>query len=197
MKAGFTEIVCIIDRSGSMMSLRSDAVGGMNSFLNEQKNVPGDANLTLVFFNHDYQVIYNAKPLADVPPVAEADYVPQGTTALLDAVGRTIDDVGERLANTPEDQRPQQVVVAILTDGLENASKDYTRQRVADMIQHQQEKYGWEFLFLAANMDAFAEAQSLNIPHANAQNVAASPQGQELAYRDLSERTKALRMRKT
>lgn len=193
MKAGYTELVCIIDRSGSMMSLRSDAVGGMNSFLTEQKAIPGEAAVTMIFFNHEYHVVHAGKPLQDVPLVKEAEYVPQGTTALLDAVGRTIDDVGNRLATTPEDQRPEKVLVAIFTDGLENASKDYTRSRVAEMIKHQQEKYGWEFLFLASNIDAFAEAGSLNIPAANAMSVQASREGQAAVYSSLSERATKLR----
>jgi uncharacterized protein YegL len=196
MKEGFTEIICVIDRSGSMMQLRSDAVGGMNSFLTEQKAVPGEANLTLVFFNHEYQLVYDGKSLREVPVLSDADYVPQGTTALLDAVGRAIDDVGNRLANTPEEQRPDKVLVAIMTDGLENASRDYTRARVAEMIKHQQEQYNWEFLFLAANMDAFAEAQSLNIPKMNAQNFAATRDGTRTAYNNLNQRTTAYRTRR-
>ncbi|MEX1021031.1 MAG: vWA domain-containing protein [Litorilinea sp.] len=196
MKADFSEIVCIIDRSGSMEPVKSDAVGGMNSFITGQKALSGTANFTLVFFNHGYQRVHDAKPLSEVQPVAAADYVPQGMTALLDAVGRTIDEVGNRLAQTPEDQRPQNVVVAILTDGLENSSKDYTRERVAQMIKHQQEKYQWEFLFLAANMDAFSEAHSLNIPQANAQNFAGTGEGQKVAYQSLHERTAKFRSRK-
>jgi uncharacterized protein YegL len=196
MKVDFTEIACIIDRSGSMMSLRSDAVGGINSFLTEQKAVPGEASLTLVFFSHEYQLVHSGTPLQEVALLTDADYVPQGTTALLDAVGRTIEDVGKRLAETPEEQRPEKVLVAILTDGLENASRDYTRARVAKMIKHQQEKYGWEFLFLAANMDAFAEAHSLNIPTANAQNFVATREGTQAAYSNLNEAAIAYRKRR-
>ena len=118
-------------------------------------------------------------------------------TALLDAVGRTIDDVGNRLANTPEEERPEKVLVAIMTDGLENSSRDYTRDRVAKMIKHQQEVYSWEFLFLAANVDAFTEARSLNIPMSNAQNFAATRDGNKAAYSDLSRRTTAYRNRRS
>lgn len=195
MQEDLTEIICVIDRSGSMMSLRSDAVGGINSFLTEQKAVPGEANLTLVFFSHEYELVHSGKPLAEVALLTEADYVPQGTTALLDAVGRTIDDVGTRLANTPEAKRPGKVLVAILTDGLENASQDYTRARVAEMIRHQQEKYDWAFVFLAANIDAFAEAKSLNIPVAHTQNFAATREGTQEAYNSLNQRTTAYRKR--
>ena len=197
MKANFSEIVSIIDRSGSMESLRSDAVGGMNAFIETQKAVPGEANFTLIFFNHGYQVIHDAQPLHAVQPIAEADYVPQGMTALLDAVGRAIDDLGNRLAQTPEDQRPENVIIAILTDGLENSSKDYSRAKVAAMIKHQQEAYSWEFQFLGVEIDAFGEGQSLNIPAANIQNIPRTKEGQQQAYQSMSARATNIRTRKS
>jgi uncharacterized protein YegL len=168
MKPGFSFIACIIDRSGSMQSLRSDAVGGFNSFIEEQKKHPDEALLTLVLFNGDYQVVFDARPLGDIPPLTDATYVPSGSTALLDAVGRTIDDVGKRLAAMDEEQRPETVIVAILTDGEENSSRTYSLQQIASMIQHQQDVYKWEFLFLAADQDAITVAQSMSIHAADA-----------------------------
>ncbi len=176
-KKNLVEIVCVIDRSGSMADIRSDAVGGFNTFLETQKKLPGEAKMTLVLFNHNCEVLYNRADLRSVNPFTRDTYVPDGTTALLDAVGRTIDDVGKKLANTPADERPEKVIFTILTDGLENASKDYTRPRIYEMIREQRAKYTWEFLFLAANQDAFDEAEKLCIDRNNAHNFVADSEG--------------------
>ena len=177
MKDNLSDIICILDRSGSMESIRSDAIGGFNTFLADQKQQPGEAYFTLVLFNHDYLLVHDHVPIAQAKPLDGRTYQPQGTTALLDAVGRTIDDVGNRLSGTPEPERPSKVIVAILTDGLENASKDYSRDRVAQMIKHQQEKYSWEFIFLAANQDAIATAREISIAAKDAMTFAATPDG--------------------
>lgn len=186
MKQGLCEIACIIDRSGSMEAVRHDAIGGFNAFLDEQKKLPGQANMSLILFSTGREVVYENAAIDSVPPLTEQAYVPRGSTALLDAVGLTIDGIGKRLAQTPEDHRPERVIVAILTDGEENASRKYTRAQVAERIKHQQEQYGWQFVFLAANMDAFAEAAALNIPLSNAANFAATREGTQSAYRDMS-----------
>lgn len=186
-----TEIVCVIDRSGSMADIKKDAIGGFNTFLTEQKKVPLPACLTLTLFNHDYEIVHSGRNLQEIQPLTEQSYVPAGTTALLDAVGRTIDDIGKRLASTPEDQRPGKVLFVILTDGLENASKDYKKEKVRELIKHQQEKYGWRFEFLAANMDAFAEASALHIP--NSINFQARDGELNLVYSKLSSRSKNYR----
>jgi len=192
MKDNLTEIVCVIDRSGSMQAVRSDAIGGFNSFIEEQKKVPGGATLTVVLFNHEYEFLHRCVALEGVKLDGE-NYVPGGTTALLDAVGRTIDDVGNRLSNTSEADRPGKVIVTILTDGLENASKDYTRNRINEMIKHQREKYGWEFVFLAANQDAFAEGASMGIPRDTTMAFAATPEGTKGAWSDTSRTVSRLR----
>ncbi len=176
-KKNLVEIVCVIDRSGSMADIRSDAVGGFNMFLEAQKKLPGEAKMTVVLFNHTYGVIQNGSDIQAVKPFNSQTYVPDGTTALLDAVGRTIDDTGKRLANTPEGERPEKVIFAILTDGLENASQDYTREKIRGMIKHQREQYAWEFIFLAANQDAFAEAEKLCIDRSMAYNFEADGDG--------------------
>lgn len=186
MNQDLAEIACVIDRSGSMQRVRDDAIGGFNSFLHEQKQESGQANLTLVLFNHEYEIVHSGRDLQQAPELTKDTYVPQGTTAMLDAVGRTIDDIGNRLASMNEDERPHKVIVAILTDGLENASKDYTRDRIKKMIAHQQEHYGWEFFFLAANMDAVREAKGINISAACAIEYASNAEGTADAYRRMS-----------
>lgn len=177
MQNDLSEIAYVLDRSGSMQNLASDAIGGFNAFINSQKQVEGHANFTLVLFDHEYLVIHKSIDIQQVPDLDARTYVPRGQTALLDAVGRTIDDLGTNLAAKPEVERPAKVIVAIFTDGLENASKDYTHERLAQMIKHQQEKYSWEFLFLAANQDAVASAAKLAIPATGAFNFVASPTG--------------------
>lgn len=196
MNTNLTEITCVIDRSGSMERVRTDAMGGYNSFIDQQQQEPGEARVTLVLFNHDYEMVEEGAPLPQARRLDEATYVPAGTTALLDAVGRAVDSVGERLAQTPEEERPGHVIVAILTDGLENASSDYTRERILEMIRHQQETYDWEFIFLAANQDAFAEAGRLGIGKDDAMAFAASPAGVKEAYASLSSDVSARRARR-
>lgn len=192
MKESLTEIVCVIDRSGSMQDVRSDAIGGFNSFIEEQKKVPGEATLTVVLFNDDYEFLHRGVALESVK-LDEENYVPSSNTALLDAIGRTIDDVGNRLSNTPESDRPGKVILTILTDGLENASTEYTRDRINEMIKHQREKYSWEFVFLAANQDAFAEGASMGIPSDTTMAFAATPEGTEGAWSDTSRTVSRLR----
>ena len=186
MNDNLSEIVCIVDRSGSMDSIRSDAIGGFNAFLSDQKQQPGEAMLSLVLFNHEYKLVYDHIDIAKTPKLTDKTYQPAGMTALLDAVGRTIDAVGERLAATPEAQRPAKVIVAILTDGLENASKDYSRDKVAKMIQRQQQKYSWEFIFLAANQDAIAAAQDISITAKDAVAFTSTGEGVRTAYTAMS-----------
>jgi hypothetical protein len=194
MNSNLNLIACVLDRSGSMGAIRTDAIFGFNTFLAEQKKLPGQAQLTLVLFDNEYDVIHNAVEINSVPDLTVATYIPRGSTALLDAVGRTIDNIGAQLDATPEQDRPAQVIIAILTDGLENASHEYTRGRVAQMVKHQQERYGWQFVFLGANMDAFAEGKALNIPTANIANFAATREGTQTAYRGMSETVASYRV---
>ena len=188
MQNDLTEIAYVLDRSGSMQSLASDAIGGFNAFISNQKQVEGRANFTLVLFDHEYLVIHKSVDIQQVPELDAKTYVPRGQTALLDAVGRTIDDLGAALAGLSEAERPAKVIVAIFTDGLENASRVYTTERLAASIQHQQDKYNWEFLFLAANQDAIATAATIAIPAAQAMNFAASPTGVRASQQMLDER---------
>lgn len=159
-----TELVCIIDRSGSMQSIRGDAIGGFNTFLEEQKKIKGDRCLfTFTQFDNEYEVVHDGKPIEDIPPLTEATYVPGGSTALLDAIGQTLNTVGARFANTPEEQRPGRVAVVILTDGRENASKEFNHGKILEMIKTQSEQFKWEFIYLAAGKDAFDAGHHLGI----------------------------------
>ncbi len=165
MNEKLTDITLVVDRSGSMSAIRDDAQGGVNEFIRQQKTEPNDANLTLVQFDTDYEFIYNGTPIQDV---GEYELSPRGGTALLDAVGRAINETGSRLAKMPEAERPGLVIFVIVTDGQENSSREFTREKVKQMVQHQQSAYSWEFLFLAANQDAFAEADGIGIGRGHA-----------------------------
>lgn len=155
-----------------MASIRSDAEGGLNEFLKEQKKLPGKAILTLAQFDHEYELLHDGVALEDVPKYS---LVPRGTTALLDAIGRTINTVDARLQKVPEAYRPSKVIVVVVTDGAENSSKEFSREQVFSLIENQKKVRDWEFLFLAANQDAIGVAGSLGIQ--NATNFVATPQG--------------------
>jgi Mg-chelatase subunit ChlD len=160
MKNHYSEIAFVLDRSGSMGSFRESAIEGFNSFLLEQQQTEGLAKLTLVLFDDEYLVPIDALPVAEILPLNSESYVPRGSTALLDAISQTIDELGARFAALPEQDRPGQVIVAILTDGLENSSQKYTWKQVSRVIKQQTEQYRWTFLFLGANQDAIAAANA-------------------------------------
>jgi hypothetical protein len=163
MKKGLCEIICVVDRSGSMGSIREDAIGAFNTYLEGQQKSPAEILLTYAQFDDVYEVVHNGKAIKDVPKLTHETYVPRGSTALLDAVGKTIDTVGARLAATLDGERPERVLFVIITDGGENSSREYTRKQVFDKISHQRDTYKWEFVFLAAGQDAFDEAQAIGI----------------------------------
>lgn len=182
MKQGLTEIVCVVDKSGSMQSIVKDAIGGFNAFLEGQRKVEGEANFTLAFFDTGYTKIHDGVNVKNVEPLNELSYFPSGGTALYDAVGKTIIAVGKRLSDIPENERPEKIIFAILTDGEENSSHEFNQTQIFDMIKHQKEIYSWEFIFLAANQDAFATAQGLNISSNNTLNFMATGEGVNAAY---------------
>jgi len=172
-----TEIVVVLDKSGSMGDRQTDAIGGFNQFLKDQQDQPGEANLTLVMFDTTYNVVHNGKPIKDVEPLTTETYRPGGNTALNDALARGIIETGKRLADMPEDTRPDKVICVVITDGEENSSKEHTKGQVAEMVKHQEEKYDWAFIYLGANVNAFDEAQQLGIKRSMAQSFKASGQG--------------------
>jgi uncharacterized protein YegL len=167
MRKDLTEIVLVVDRSGSMASIRTDAEGGINTFIEQQQKEPGHANFTLVQFDTMYEFVHSGVPIRQVPHFT---LEPRGSTALLDAVGRTINETGSRLAKMNEADRPGLVVFLIVTDGEENSSREFTREQIRKMIEHQQSVYNWQFTFLAANQDAFAEAGAMGIHQDGAAN---------------------------
>jgi len=188
MNPNLTEIAFILDRSGSMQGMVEPAIAGFNLLLAAQKTAPGEARFTLVLFDNEYLVPVNSVPIAEVPELTTATFVPRGSTALLDAIGRTIDSLGKKLDATPEPERPAKVIVAILTDGEENASTGYSAAKIADMIRHQTETYQWEFLFLGANQDAIATAAKFGIDHHNAASYKADAGGCDAALHAISDR---------
>ena len=174
-----TEIICILDKSGSMEPLRNDVLGGFNGFLAEQKTVPGEARITLVLFNGDTTDVFEAARLADVTELTQAQYAPVGSTALLDAIGSTLERHAKRIA---EENWAQQVIVNIITDGEENCSSVYKLEQVKTMISHAQDEAGWVFLFQAANQDAFQVGGQYGISGATTSNFTASGAGMRQAY---------------
>ena len=167
MKTDLTDITVVMDRSGSMSSCAVEAEGGLNHFIEEQKQAAGDAVFLLVQFDDHYDVVCEGVPIQDAP-VCKLE--PRGMTALLDAVGKTINTVGLRLAAMDEADRPGLVIMVILTDGMENSSQEFTKAQVKDMIEHQQSKYNWKFIFLGANQDAFSEGGSIGIQASSTAN---------------------------
>lgn len=163
MKKGLTEIIFIADKSGSMQPLIDDAIGGFNGFIDEQKTVDGEARLTTILFNDQNHVVHDCVDIREVPHLDRTTYVVGGSTAMLDAIGKTIETVQRRIDNTPEDDRPENIICVITTDGQENASLHYKKSQIQSMIDHQTKGHGWQFIFLGANMDAVNEAASIGI----------------------------------
>lgn len=162
MNENLTELVFILDRSGSMCGMEEDTIGGFNSMLDKQKKEPGDALVTTVLFDNEYETMHDRAPLQCVRAMTANDYSARGSTALLDAVGRAISLIRIAQKHTPEAERPGKTVVVIITDGYENSSREYSIEQVREMIS-KQTGLGWEFLFLGANMDAVQAAGRMNI----------------------------------
>mgnify|MGYP003324891682 CR=1 FL=1 len=163
MKEGLTEIVFILDKSGSMSGLEKDTIGGYNSFIEKQKNVEGEALVSTVLFSDENEVVHDRIPISKVEPMNDAQYSVGGCTALLDAIGGAIHHIGNVHKYAREEDVPEKTIFVITTDGEENSSCNYDYKRIKQMIERQQEKYKWEFLFLGANIDAIGEASKLGI----------------------------------
>ena len=187
MKQNLTEIVFILDRSGSMAGLEKDTIGGFNAMMEKQKKEPGEALISTVLFDNNTQVIHDRVPLERMEPLTEKEYFVRGSTALLDAVGGAIHHIGNVHKYAREEDRPEKTLFVITTDGMENASRLYSYDRVRAMIQRQQEKYGWEFLFLGANIDAAEEAGRFGIRPECAADYRADSQGTEVVYASICE----------
>ncbi len=186
MKKGLTEIVFILDRSGSMEGLEKDTLGGFNAFVEKQLEAEGEVNVTAVLFDDMYELLWNSIP-AEKARLTENEYFVRGSTALIDAIGKTITDVGHRLYKTKEDERPEKVIFVIITDGLENSSKEFSHAKIRDMIRYQQYKYSWDFIFFGANIDAVLEADHIGIKGEDAFGYEASQEGVKKMYETASE----------
>lgn len=192
-KENLTSINVIIDRSGSMSGLASDTIGGFNGFVAEQKLIPGEVLFTLCTFSSNYTLVHDSVPLASVPDLDATTYSPSGGTALLDAMGETMDKVGAKLAAMPESDRPAKVLFLIITDGQENSSCKYSASQIKNMVEHQKSKYNWEFVFMGANIDAITEGEALGISTQNTLNYDATSVGTKNLYRSISESTTSYR----
>ena len=159
-RADLTHLYFLLDRSGSMQSIKSDTEGGFAAFVEEQRQAPGECRVTLAQFDDRYEVVYSRRDLADVPPL---ELQPRGSTALLDSMGRLITEAGQELAALPEDQRPGTVVVAVMTDGHENASREWDHPAIKSLVEQQSDQWGWQFLYLGADQDAIEVGASIGV----------------------------------
>lgn len=193
MKKGFIELVFILDRSGSMGGLESDTIGGYNAMLEKQKKEPGEVIITTVLFDDSYELLHDRINIRGIAPITDKEYYVRGSTALLDAIGKSINKIGNVQKHTADDERAEQVMFVITTDGMENSSREFSYEKVHQMIEHQKNKYGWEFIFLGANIDAIATAERFGIKKDRAVNYNADSEGTLLNYEIISETVSQLR----
>lgn len=195
MKEDYTHITVVLDRTGSMESIRDDTIGGFNAFLEKQKAEPGSATLTLVQFDSQdpYEVIHHFKPVVLIPELTRETYVPRASTPLLDAIGRAINDLEQSLAKLNEENRPAKVVVVVVTDGHENSSQEFRKDQIEKMVKEKTEKSDWQFVFLSADLAAIGDAMAVGI-HADAVLLfQKNAKGSAGAWDSLSERTSDFR----
>ncbi len=193
MKNDLTELVFILDRSGSMSGLESDTIGGFNAMIRKQSSEPGQALVSTVLFDTDSEVIHDRVPLERIPELTDRQYRVGGCTALLDAVGSAISHIGNVHKYAREEDRPGKTLFVITTDGMENASRRYTYSKLKEMIERQKEKYGWEFLFLGANIDSAREAGRFGIGRDNCADYLPDSQGTEVIYGAVCEAVSSFR----
>ena len=193
MKKGLTELVFILDKSGSMGGLEKDTIGGYNSMLAKQQTVEGEAVITTVLFDNDYELLHDRIDIKAVKPITEKEYRIGGSTALLDAIGRTIHKISNVQKNTAKDYRAEKILFVIITDGEENASREYSAQKIRAMIERQKNRYGWEFIFLGANIDAVETAERFGIAPDRAQSYHSDSAGTELNYQVVSKAVSTFR----
>ena len=186
MSKGYTEIVYILDRSGSMGGLESDTIGGFNSMMEKQKKTGEKAVVSTVLFDDECEVIHDRVPIEKIEKMTDKQYYVRGCTALLDAVGGAIHHIGNVHKYAREEDRPEKTIFVITTDGMENASSRYSREKIEKMVKKQQKKYGWEFIFIGANIDAYAEAQKYGIRKDRAVNYVCDSVGTANVYAGVS-----------
>lgn len=183
----------VLDRSGSMEQVKSDVVGGVNTLIIEQRIAPGDCTMTLLQFDTILEYVFQNQNILQVPPLTDTSFQPRGSTALLDAIGKTVTEAGDYLKSLKETERPEKVVCVIVTDGLENASRKFTREQIFEMIKHQREMYQWEFVFIGANQDAIAAGRSIGSPAANNMTYDHSPVGTQAVFAATSSNLRSFR----
>lgn len=188
-----TELVFILDRSGSMAGLETDTIGGFNTMLQKQKELPGEALVTTVLFDDEYELLFDRQSIHEVSLIGADDYFVRGSTALLDAIGKTMNKMIAVQKYGGPSQRAEKVVFVITTDGLENASRNYSPEQVRRMIEHQQTVYGWEFIFLGANIDAIATAAQIGIQASRAANYHADSVGTQVNFQAVNDAVSELR----
>ena len=193
MRKGLTELVFIIDRSGSMAGLESDTIGGFNAMIEKQKKAEGTAYVSTVLFSTDRKVIHDRVGLQKVSPMTDEDYQVGGCTALLDAIGKAIHHIGNVHKYAREEDRPEHTLFVITTDGMENASHEYTAAQIKQKIERQKSKYGWEFLFLGANIDAVETAKHFGIGQDRAVSYKSGSEGTKLNYEVISDAVACMR----
>jgi uncharacterized protein YegL len=186
MKKNLTELVFILDRSGSMSGLETDTIGGYNAMIEKQKKEEGEANVTTVLFDDKVEMLNQRVSLQDISKITEKEYFVRGCTALLDAIGQTIHLMGNVQKYAKEEDRAGKVLFVITTDGYENSSKEYTYEKIKNMIKHQKDRYNWEFIFLGANIDAAETAKKVGIDEEYATNYVADSKGTELNYQAMN-----------
>ncbi len=196
MKNNVTELVFIIDRSGSMSGLEKDTIGGFNSMIAKQKQGDGKVYVSTVLFDHEEIVLHDRVDIQKIDPMTENDYQPRGCTALLDAIGGAIHHIGNIHKYARNEDVPEHTIFVITTDGMENASKKYTSRKIKEMISRQKEKYGWEFMFLAANIDAVETAENIGIERDRAANYCYTSDGVSRSYNAMSAAVGRIRKRR-
>ena len=193
MKKNLTEIIFILDRSGSMQGLEKDTIGGFNSLIEKQKKIEGDALISTVLFSNESKVIHDRVDVKDVKPMTENNYITGGCTALLDAIGNAIHHISNIHKYARKEDVPEHTLFVITTDGMENASRTYTYPKVKKLIENQKEKHGWEFMFLGANIDAVNVASYMGIDENRAVNFNCDSEGTDLNYEVLNDAIGVLR----
>ena len=197
MNKGLTELIFILDRSGSMSWLESDTIGGFNSVLSKQQKEEGSANITTVLFDDQYELLHDSYDISKIAKISEKDYFVRGTTALLDAIGKTIHKIGNAQKYASDEERAEKVMFVIITDGMENASREYSYDKVRKLIERQKKKYDWEFIFLGANIDAVETAGRFGISEDRAANYHADGNGTMLNYQVISSTVSMVRSKRS
>ncbi|WP_461207918.1 vWA domain-containing protein, partial [Clostridium sp. DL1XJH146] len=187
MKTNITEVVFILDKSGSMSGLERDTIGGYNAMIKKQKKEQGKAIVTTVLFDDNYELLHDRINIKGIQPITENEYFVGGCTSLLDAIGKTVNMIVNVQRNTSIDEKADSVIFIITTDGMENSSKEYSYEKIKKLIEWQKEKYGWEFIFLGANIDAIATAERFGISRDRASNYNADGEGTRLNYEAVSD----------